>query len=943
MLYSQKLWNCDWIGNKGNQTDQKKRAHNVTLMKCPRQEVCIHSLTPHNNRERRLWTHIEPNKLIKLIKLNHGIYETIMENRKRKVYFDIDGKEEDKLEKAIKIINDYFPKNAQLNISGSKENNSYHIVINNYFFNNQKEQRILARLMDIHNDIFDNKVYTKDRYMKCINQSKPNSYTQSYISGSKNIKDHLITCFFPKESYDASNFLPNLPVNEIEKVNKPKWTINNIPQLNLTLPNDEFDFYQATPIEILSIIPNPKRTEKYHLSHRDIWCVANYCKYNSISFEEFWSWCSKKDNSPERASKWFNHHWNGTLENVNYQYGYNEIGKFLERFYPDILKDKKKKIFLDYHNIIGTKIIDKQYISVDDFTDKKADILALGLGANKTGSMLDYLKRNEDNSFILMTPRITLGHNIEGRMNEIGLNYTSYKSFQNAKSKQEKMPFVDNLIIQCQSLHYLQNRPHKYNIVVIDEIESVLNIWKENNTLKDSILAKCWKVFTQFLLSADKLILIDALLSKKTLRFLNSIGIKNNEISIIKRCYEPKPRDLIIMPKNSKFDEWVQAITYDLCLGKKVFVFYPFKDGGGKYPSMTVLLETIKLHYVKEKGHNLNSIFYTADTDDKIKKGLYNVNDVWKEQTLVMCNQCITVGVNYDQNDYDVAYIAYSNFVLPRDIVQVSMRIRNLRENQVKLFRIKNSYSKQDCEKGYIVDDNHKQLVNDIIREEQNASVESLYHLFKIANYKVKQDKNTKNEVNENFFFDYQKLLEETQCKFSFKNIPVIDHEYAELLYENTWYGSATYEDKLQLQKYNFTNQFISTLEHNTLCELWNNKNMFSKYHEFDEHSWMKDLMKELNITNLIIPKKVKISNELRNKIFNEFNFDRLKRDCNDKMLISRALNAYFKPYNIYNWKKTDSNHGDYVMDELFIQIIDQAEMYFKKYNKHDFTQNVFS
>ena len=91
------------------------------------------------NHQASLWTKVNDQELLKLLQSNHGIYEIIQSHVKRKVFFDIDGKEEIDLNVLKTIIHEKFP-NANLQISGSNlpkkgvPNWSYHIILSNYYF-----------------------------------------------------------------------------------------------------------------------------------------------------------------------------------------------------------------------------------------------------------------------------------------------------------------------------------------------------------------------------------------------------------------------------------------------------------------------------------------------------------------------------------------------------------------------------------------------------------------------------------------------------------------------------------------------------------------------------------------------------------------------------------------------------------------------------------------
>ena len=118
---------------------------------------------------------IETNKMIEE---DNNLYEVLLD-RKRKVYFDIDVKNPedsflDHLEKCKTAIDKQFP-NANFQISGSetKEKYSYHIILSNYYADNLDGSYVLYAFSNIYNYLgFDKSVYSKNRNMKCINQSK---------------------------------------------------------------------------------------------------------------------------------------------------------------------------------------------------------------------------------------------------------------------------------------------------------------------------------------------------------------------------------------------------------------------------------------------------------------------------------------------------------------------------------------------------------------------------------------------------------------------------------------------------------------------------------------------------------------------------------------------------------------------------------------------------
>ena len=125
-----------------------------------------------------MWADVSNTQLLKLLEKDNSIYEVI-HSFPHKVYFDIDAdnKDYDIYEKIVPKLNELFP-NAEMAVSGSKSEirQSYHITLNNYLIKNEEDRNFMKALVKYFkqtiDDGFDDKVYTKNRFMKCINQSK---------------------------------------------------------------------------------------------------------------------------------------------------------------------------------------------------------------------------------------------------------------------------------------------------------------------------------------------------------------------------------------------------------------------------------------------------------------------------------------------------------------------------------------------------------------------------------------------------------------------------------------------------------------------------------------------------------------------------------------------------------------------------------------------------
>jgi len=162
----------NWLKNltKGGAQDE-------IIKNLKQDEICVHIM---HQKHGRMWGTTNENHLITIMNKNIGLYEVLHFKNKMKVYFDIDCEEDfevNKIEVFKNIILKYIP-DCDFGISGSEteKKNSYHIVLNNYVFNSEVEREnfklFVINILYPENNGFDTKVYTMNRNMKIINQSK---------------------------------------------------------------------------------------------------------------------------------------------------------------------------------------------------------------------------------------------------------------------------------------------------------------------------------------------------------------------------------------------------------------------------------------------------------------------------------------------------------------------------------------------------------------------------------------------------------------------------------------------------------------------------------------------------------------------------------------------------------------------------------------------------
>jgi hypothetical protein len=922
--------------------DDKGGAMNDAISIKKSNEICILS---HTKKMGRLWTSIDPNKFINLLHKNYGLYE-IITNFPHKMYFDIDKKGDNIsptfLQDIKQTILQYFP-NAEMAISGSikTEKTSYHIVLQNYVIHNVEEQTTIKHIikyLQTKEDSFDWKVYTKNRNMKCINQSKEDGRVQEIIEND-DFKAHCITCFLPTYSLPFS-ILENIPfeVKEHIAIEKSKSTfdIGALPKLNLSMNTDK-SFNELTNLEILQLLPINKSFD-----HSYTHLVARFCFYNDLSFETFLAWLKpkhieKNKNLEEEFKRWI-WHW-GRLDKFP-RVSSDKIKNILCYFYPNLKKDPSYRIFNDTFNFPQSLVTKIPTISQKEFNgEEKYSIFNVGMGGGKTHQTVEYLKNQS--SFCWIAPNRALAHNTFNRLEDSNIDIHHYSNINTKDKKNGGLKQFNKLIIVANSLHYLEDTT--YDVLVIDEVETLIDKWFGNFMQNKT---ENWNTFLNIIRKAKKVILLDAFITTKTLNLINNFDPKE-DIKIYERLYEPSTRTINYV---ADFEKMISSIIDDLKNGLKLFIFYPYKNQSKMYENVISMKGLYDL-LVASTGKQ--GIFYNADIDEKIKVGLKNVNNAWANKSFIITNSIITCGVNYETEDFDKEYLFVSSFSIPRDVIQVSYRPRFLSSGIINVCYVGKMQQTNTWETDthLLTCPIYKKLIHSVLIEKKSP-LKKTFQLFCVkANYKQITDKE---KINKQLQDEISEMLQKHANGFSYENIEDIDFSYEEIIQQKLFAGEATMREKFMLQKYHFKKKFVdeATLanfsefgdygDNNCLENAWNSQYLFF-FNQIRNHlskgsncifQKIKDHNELENIFTFDI-KKVKLSDDIKSQIFNEFKFKYISQSSSNLKIIHEIYNTFFGVKIIQTTYTETSKAVNYSIDptwNIWLQFV-------TKYNKEQYVE----
>ena len=836
------------------------------------------------NKHCHLWTTMTEENLLALVKKHDTFIGELLSSYPMKVYFDIDVKDSEegfesfKLDDIKKVINKYFD-NPQMAISGSEEEckKSYHIVLPEYKLENADDMKMFKKFVNImkkDNFFFDTSVYSKNRVMKCIYQKKDPKRASQNIIEDVDEKNHFIGSFFRGEE---TKF--NYPFDEEDTKEEYSGTI--IHKMAREATKEELTLPELNPHELNDIATLLKLLPP-SVNHQYTWKVMLAYMYNGFTFESFWEWSAKKDNSAYRYKE-YKKQWDNEKKAGKYkEYVVKQTGllKMLGDYYPALrnvesVGDYMTNKFVDSFVFKETSI--KGHIEPSHFqVDEKCIIFNMGMGGGKTTSSIQYLKQIQK-SCKWITPRIVLANNTLGACERAGLtDVLNYKSVTKTAEKFEKYNKAERLIIQAESLHYLDISEDKKYDIVIDEIETVLNSW--NSSTHGENLARNFEVFCHLIKNAERIILLDAFTTTKTINFIKSLGI----ISIRVYCSEYKPIERIIKMNGAPADDY-KKIVQDICdrldKGQKLYIFYPFKNPSKNNMSIGQLREHI-LATCKNNSLNIPPP-HTGDSTETHKKKLTDANDYWGQCDAVLTNNAVSVGVNFDKVEYfDKVFMFCSSYCnLPRDLLQSSMRVRHVKDVEIQLFTfsttVRPTFKVQDY---YTYGKNsvYCNLIDNVRNENMSDWMKSFEMFCAKTNYKIIDENKFAKEYNENGKLvksadSFKLSLEGSKVDYPFETVDDYTEEEVDELDEKVESQSLESHEMIRLKKF-FFNLKYKKLGLENREYIWNNRfeNAYAKLNSDLVHMVKTD--NSVDDIQKVDWNRVKVSQETNEYLTKQFN-----------------------------------------------------------------------
>ncbi|ARF08490.1 superfamily II helicase [Catovirus CTV1] len=612
--------------------------------------------------------------MIKPINKKYYIYEYLFSNKLCKPYIDYEYYSEkkpsiesvkDKLNKfkqdVVKLFNKMYKAEIKLDdiialdSSGKKENRyklSFHFIINSkYVFRSNKHVAHFAeQLHRIHNEV-DMSVYSTDRMMRTILSCKDfgddrmlkliDNNLETVNVELKDLEKYLISAL-PKD-----HIIINLNLKEKKKLVASKIKHTDAKEKKNLIESE----LNNTIKKIQYVVQKKYYEDSYYTGETYVDEVTkysyykfNYCDRNQLCFtghkHDYLGFYCYIDNLNNIIVKCFSK-----------KCGENKyiIGNACDPI-EDINYIRTNDSFLPESKIVNEKII--------EFHNKyKSMVIKSQMGTGKTHVITKYIDKYNPKRILLISTRQSYANNVFERLKDY--------NFVNYLDNKKTYPFADRLIVQLESLINLQKNPdlRVYDLVILDEIESIMfhfsssTIAEKSETTFDFLHKMCCS-------KKSKILVLDADYDERGHEFVKSLG----NYETIKNEYKNHERTLI-MTKN--YNYYLTEIFKSIDKGENICIV---GLSASKLTSIAHELEKKKIKF----------ILHTRDTDDKIKKGLINVNELWKNYQVVLFSPTISVGVSHDVDHFDRIFaIVIGNTCPPRVFVQMLGRVRKPKNYEI--------------------------------------------------------------------------------------------------------------------------------------------------------------------------------------------------------------------------------------------------------------------
>jgi len=360
-------------------------------------------------------------------------------------------------------------------------------------------------------------------------------------------------------------------------------------------------------------------------------------------------------------------------------------------YYYDHINKLNKPNETIFNNIINNISEVTPFIETFKLNDNQNLFISSKWGTGKTSTIIKDIVKHKRTSILFITESNTLN----GKLKTDFIKYR-FKSHQDKPL--HNLSKCENVICSVQSIHRIKNK--HFDLVVIDETESIFNAYISNSTFtnknnKDSSnIKKSFEILTDILKQSTNNIFLDADLSQARIEIIQKMLI-NKKPTYIKNLQNPFSEYTANLYKEKK--QFLSKLYESLEQNKKViipsgavsFVITEYNNIKTKYPNKNILMinkDGVTLHSEKEKYEKRNVLYdgtnFKMDFLNDLEKNIENYYiDVF------LYSPTIKTGVSINNEYFNVCFAygvekSINNF----EFIQMIMRARRLKNKEFNIY-----------------------------------------------------------------------------------------------------------------------------------------------------------------------------------------------------------------------------------------------------------------
>jgi hypothetical protein len=178
---------------------------------------------------------------------------------------------------------------------------------------------------------------------------------------------------------------------------------------------------------------------------------------------------------------------------------------------------------------------------------------------------------------------------------------------------------------------------------------------------------------------SKKIFCLDADLSNPTLTLINCIN--REEVVMVNNTFNSNHREYY-MSQDER--DWMDDIKSKLWLGKKLFIVCLSEEKAHDiHRQLCKVIDDVYMSNRKKTPPNI-SLCITSSMDEKNKREMENVDEMWKDKELVITTSATGAGIDFTLSHFDYIYgYIYAGLSPPAEFLQICHRVRNPKNNRI--------------------------------------------------------------------------------------------------------------------------------------------------------------------------------------------------------------------------------------------------------------------